>query len=111
MRTRTRQLRESKKMTQTALGLAIGCAQNTISKIESEKVVPSADILCKLADYFHTTTDYLLYRTDERYPTNTTRFTNSRLTQYMFKLQELTIEMQDSIFCIIDIFLNKNIRG
>ena len=67
MKTRIKSLRTSRKMTQTALALAIGCSQNVISKIELEYSVPDAVILCKIADYFHTSVDYLLYRTDQRY--------------------------------------------
>ena len=54
MKIRIRDLRTSKKITQTSLALAIGCSQNVISKIELEYSVPDADILCKIADYFHT---------------------------------------------------------
>lgn len=110
MKTRIRELRKSKKMSQTALGMAIGYAQNTISKIECEKELPKADILYKLADYFHTSIDYLLYRTDQRYTTDTVPPANSRLTHYMLKLQELPPEGQDAICCLIDIIQNKKIE-
>lgn len=106
MKTRTKELRKSKNMSQTALGMAIGYAQNTISKIECEREVPNADILYKLADYFHTSIDYLLYRTDQRYTTDIVPSSNPRLTQYMLKLQELASDEQDSIFYFIDVILN-----
>ena len=53
MKTRIKGLRTSRKMSQTALALAIGCSQNVISKIELEYSVPDADILCKIADYYY----------------------------------------------------------
>ena len=101
MKIRIRDLRTSKKITQTSLALAIGCSQNVISKIELEYSVPDADILCKIADYFHTSVDYLLYRTDQRY---------SRITEYMFKLQSLTPKEIESIFIIIDGLLDNEIK-
>ena len=93
------------------MALAIGCSQNVISKIELEYSVPDADILCKIADYFHTSVDYLLYRTDQRYSLapESSSF-NSRITEYMFKLQSLTPKEIESIFIIIDGLLDNEIN-
>lgn len=111
MKIRIRDLRTSKKITQTSLALAIGCSQNVISKIELEYSVPDADILCKIADYFHTSVDYLLYRADQRYSLapESSSF-NSRITEYMFKLQSLTPKEIESIFIIIDGLLDNEIK-
>lgn len=111
MKTRIKGLRTSRKMSQTALALAIGCSQNVISKIELEYSVPDADILCKIADYFHTSVDYLLYRTDQRYGvvSEPSSF-NSRITEYVLKLQSLTPKEIDSIFIIIDGLLDNEIK-
>lgn len=103
MKTRIKELRTSRKITQTALALAIGCSQNVISKIELEYSVPDADILCKIADYFHTSVDYLLYRTNQRYSsTPYSSLSNSRINEYMIKLQALSPKEIDSIFILID---------
>lgn len=99
MKTRIRELRLSRKMTQTALAIAIGYSQNMISKIELETTVPNADLLCKVADYFHTSVDYILYRSDQRYSTANT---NPRANEYLHKIQSLPSKEQESIFIIID---------
>jgi transcriptional regulator with XRE-family HTH domain len=52
------------------LSVEIGIAQETISAYESGKAMPSVDILCKLANYLHTSTDYLLERTGVKMPVN-----------------------------------------
>lgn len=52
-----------KRITQVGLSAQIGIAQETISAYESGKSMPSADALCRLADYLGTSTDYLLERT------------------------------------------------
>ncbi len=62
---RIRDLRKEQKITMKSLGEAIGVAESTISLYENGKRQPDNDTLQKLADYFNTTTDYLLGRTDE----------------------------------------------
>ena len=99
MKTRIKELRKSRKITQTALAIAIGYSQNMISKIEMETAIPNADFLCKVADYFHTSVDYILYRSDQRYPTFNT---NPRINEYLHKLQTLSSKEQESLFLIID---------
>jgi len=37
-----------------------------VSNWENDNVLPSIDMLMKLADYFHVSTDYLLGRTEQR---------------------------------------------
>ena len=65
-----RLIREAKRITQMQLSVEIGIAQETISAYENGKAMPSVDILCKLADYLHTSTDYLLKRTSVKIPVN-----------------------------------------
>lgn len=99
MKTRIKELRMSRKMTQTALAIAIGYSQNMISKIELETAIPNADFLCKTAEYFHTSVDYILYRTDQRYPMTNL---NPRINEYLHKIQTLSSKEQESLFILID---------
>ena len=55
-------LRKSKKINQAELGEALGMSQATITLWENGKRIPDIDMLCKIADYFNVTTDYLLGR-------------------------------------------------
>lgn len=57
-------LLKDKNITQLNLSMKIGITQETISAYINDKAKPSADTLIKLADHFHTTTDYLLDRTN-----------------------------------------------
>ena len=61
MKTRIKELRLSKNLTQTALAVIIGCSQNTISRIELEETIPSSEVLIELSDYFNVSIDYLVY--------------------------------------------------
>ena len=63
---RLRELRREKGLTTTALASIIGCSNQTITKNESGNREPDFPTLCKLADYFNVTVDYLLGHTNER---------------------------------------------
>ena len=65
---RLRDLREDSDRNQTELAELLGMSQTGYSKYETgENEVPVA-ILEKLADIYHTSTDYLLGRTDVKTP-------------------------------------------
>ncbi len=66
--TRIRSLREDTDMNQTQFAAIIGMSQTGYSKYETgENDVPTV-ILMKLADYYNTSIDYILGRTDQRTP-------------------------------------------
>ncbi|WP_242315416.1 helix-turn-helix transcriptional regulator [Bacillus cereus group sp. BfR-BA-01355] len=60
-----KKLRKEKKITQEQLGDAIGVSKMAISYFEKEKKAPGRETLQKIADFFNTTTDYLLGRSDD----------------------------------------------
>lgn len=67
-RNRMRDLREDAELSQAELAKALGIAQTTYSGYERGFREPSLDMLCQIADFFHTSTDYLLCRTDNPAP-------------------------------------------
>lgn len=61
---RIRNFREDRDLTQKQVAEMLGMSQTGYSKYETgENDIPT-QILIKLADYYNTTTDYLLGRTD-----------------------------------------------
>ena len=63
---RLRELREEKDLTQKQLAVILGMSQTGYSKYETgENDIPTA-MLIKLADYYKTSTDYILGRTNTR---------------------------------------------
>jgi len=63
---RIRDLREDRDLTQTQIARMLGMSQTGYSKYETgENDIPTA-VLIKLADFYQTTTDYLLGRTDKK---------------------------------------------
>ena len=63
---RIRDLREDRDLTQKQIAQYLGMSQTGYSKYETgENDIPTA-VLIKLADFYHTSTDYLLGRTDKK---------------------------------------------
>ena len=63
---RIRDLREDRDLTQKQVAQLLGMSQTGYSKYETgENDIPTA-VLIKLADFYQTTTDYLLGRTDRK---------------------------------------------
>ena len=69
---RIRSLREDRDLLQKDLAAYLKCSQVCYSYYEMGKRDIPTDVLIKLADFYQTSTDYLLGRTDERrpYPTH-----------------------------------------
>ena len=63
---RLRDLREDHDMTQMQIAQMLGMSQTVYSNYETgENDIPTA-VLIKLADFYKTSTDYLLGRTDKK---------------------------------------------
>ena len=65
---RLKELREDKDIMQKDIAKALGITQRNYSYIETGYTALTEDLLKKLADYYNTSIDYILYRTDERKP-------------------------------------------
>lgn len=65
---RIRDLREDHDLTQATIASYLGCSQVAYSYYEIGKRALPIDLLCKLADYYQCSTDYLLGRTNEKKP-------------------------------------------
>ena len=61
-----RSLRLERGMKQEELGVRIGASKQSVSNWENENIMPSVEILVRLADCFGVTTDYLLGRETRR---------------------------------------------
>ena len=63
---RLRELRRERGITQLKLGMDLNMSQNTISRYETGAHEAGYAELCRIAEYFGVTVDYLLERTDRR---------------------------------------------
>ena len=65
---RLRDLREDHDLLQKDLAQYLQCTQVCYSHYEIGKRDIPSDVLCRLADYYNTSVDYLLGRTNESIP-------------------------------------------
>lgn len=63
-----RDLREDKDLTQKQLSKLLDCTQQTYSRYETGEITIDIYNLIKLANFYHTSTDYLLGLTNEFKP-------------------------------------------
>lgn len=63
---RIRELREDRDLRQIDVSVATGIDQRTLSNYETGKTNPDSYAICKLADYFNVSADYLIGREDDR---------------------------------------------
>lgn len=67
-KSRLRDLREDQDLSQSALAKYLNCSQSCYSYYELGRRDIPTESLVKLADFYQTSVDYLLGRTDIRYP-------------------------------------------
>ena len=63
---RLKELREDRDLFQKDIAKLIHIDQSNYSKYELEKISIPIEYLKSLADFYNTSIDYILYRTDER---------------------------------------------
>ncbi len=68
MKTRIKDLREDRDLTQQELSKFLNISQVAYSYYELNKRNIPLELLSKLADFYNTSVDYLIYRTDEFKP-------------------------------------------
>lgn len=65
---RIRDLREDQDLTQEYMGRVLNVSQRTYSRYENDERAIPIEILGKLADFYGTSVDYLIGRTDCKKP-------------------------------------------
>ena len=68
IKTRIKDLREDNDFTQTQLSEFLNISQVAYSYYELGRRNIPLEMLCRLADFYNTSIDYLLFRTDEIKP-------------------------------------------
>ena len=68
MKTHIKNLREDNDLTQSEISKLLNISQVAYSYYELNKRNIPLELLSKLADYYNTSIDYLVYRTDEIKP-------------------------------------------
>lgn len=68
MKTRIKDLRDDNDLTQQEISKFLNISQVAYSYYELNKKNIPLELLAKLADFYNTSVDYLIYRTDESKP-------------------------------------------
>lgn len=63
-----RNIREDKDLTQKQISKILNCTQQTYSRYETGEITIDINNIIKLADFYNTSTDYLLGLTNETKP-------------------------------------------
>lgn len=66
-------LRKETGISQQRLAETLGISQQSVNQYENHNIEPDIDTLSRLADYFHTTVDYIIGRTNNRWPVDSAR--------------------------------------
>ena len=69
---RIRFLRQSRELNQVQLAEKLGVTKQSVSNWENDNIVPSVDMIEKIADFFNVSTDYLLGRDHKEWENGTT---------------------------------------
>ena len=83
-----RKLRQERGMNQKMLGITVGVSKQSVSNWENENIMPSIDLLVRLADCFGVTTDHLLGRL-ERTTVDVTGLTERQITHIQLLVEDL----------------------
>lgn len=62
-----KRLRLSRGLNQVEFAKIMGVSKQCVSNWENDNVMPSIEMLCKIADFFNVTTDYILGRNEKVY--------------------------------------------
>lgn len=103
-----KKLREENNMTQQQLADKINATQQAICKYESGKSIPSVDMLERIADYFNTSMDYVVGKSqskDVKYMIDSMEFSGNDRD---FIKRYLTLNDKDKKY--LSIFLNSMLK-
>ncbi len=99
-----KQIRNSKNLLQTKVAMDLSITQETVSSYETGRVLPSSDMLIRLADYYNTSVDYLLGRTKYDMPIDRIKPNNISDKDFVIlnKINNLSNENKSKIEAYID---------
>lgn len=97
-------LRNQKGISQQTLASEIGISQQSVNKYENHNIEPDINTLISLADYFDTTVDYLIGRTENGNFINGSCSNTNKIKGY----EELNQKQKDCIKTLIDTFNSSN---
>lgn len=99
-----KQLRNTRGISQKGLADAIGVSQQSINKYENHNIEPDIQTLCKMADYFGISVDYLIGRTEENDLNQLFPTLNEDEKAMIRSFRLLSQKQKEAIHAVIDSF-------
>ena len=98
-----KELRLLNNLTQTQLAEYLSCNQAVISKYERGEIEPSISCICKLADFFGCSADYLIGREDNfvTIPTTQTNYLAKSEEELISAYRKLNTEVQQKALALL----------
>lgn len=99
-----RLLREKHGISQQKLADAIGLTQQSINKYENHKIEPDITTLIQIADYFHTSVDFLIGHADAQAEADGIPVyrLSAEEVRMIEQYRRLSLKEKDSILLILD---------
>ena len=108
MMLRIRELREEEGKTQSEMATLFCVSRQVYANYENGVNEPSIEMLCRLADHFQCSVDYLIGRSDELGPTKSEGFApSSALTHALKRFNALDQTHQTHLLEYMDFLLSK----
>ena len=85
-----KKLRIAKRLNQVEFAKILCVTKQCVSNWENDNVVPSIEMLCKIADFFDVSTDYLLGRSEKRV-VEVSNLTDEQITHIVSLVDDLTM--------------------
>ena len=112
MKTRIKELRLEKNLTQESLAKHLGINQAIVSKLENEVTTPDAMLLMRISSLFHVSTDYVLYLSEQRLSADLLLADNmhhlKKYQQLISLYQKMTPKQQQDCFNFVCSMLGGN---
>lgn len=102
-------LRKEKGVSQQKLADAIRVSQPSINKYENHNIEPDIQILIRMADYFDTSVDFLIGRTEEREanPQSDVCYLSTREREMLGQYRRLSKEQREVLEMLLKSYQKK----
>ena len=106
---RLKQLREERNITQQELADQLSCSQQSINNYENHGTQPDIDMLCRMADFFNTSVDYLIGNTNVRDPYSLAKFeyNSEKETALINSFRNLPEKVKEQFLALMESYSEK----
>lgn len=106
---RLKQLREERNITQQELADQLSCSQQSINNYENHGTQPDIDMLCRMADFFSTSVDYLIGNTNVRDPYSLAKFeyNSEKETTLINNFRNLPEKVKEQFLALMESYSEK----